>query len=169
MCQVNRCGTLEVIPDFTIRKTKEDLKKHLNVIAGIIEGPIPIPLENFKNYDGGSDEPNAGSMIYGLENSTGSSYKVSNTWSLGFETQGKMTAGVGSAWDISFKGAMGSVVGDSSETTTSYDLKVDALIDAAMDNPNPTIVPDGALRSVGVQFSLTAFRYLDNFGPDVDS
>jgi len=168
MCQVNRCGTLEVIPDFTIRKTKEDLKKPLNVIAGIIDGPIPIPLENFKNLDARSDEK-WGSMIYGLENSTGSSHKVSNTWSLGFETQGKMTAGVGPAWDISFKGGMGSVVGDSSETTTSYALTVETLIDAAKGNFNPTIVPDGALRSVGVQFSITAFRYLDNFGPDVDS
>ena len=84
MCQVNRCGTLEVIPDFTIRKTKEDLKKPLNVIAGIIDGPIPIPLENFKNLDAGSDETKWGSMIYGLENSTCSSHKVSNTWRPGF-------------------------------------------------------------------------------------
>ena len=56
-------------------------------------------------------------------------------------------------------------MGDSSETTTSYDLRVETLIDTAKGNWNPTIVPDGALRGVGVQFSITAFRYLDNSAP----
>jgi hypothetical protein len=169
MCQVNRCGTIQVIPDFSMRKTKEDLVKSLNVISGIIDGPIPIPLDNFKDYDPGRGETNAGSMIYGIEKSRGSSHQVSNTWSLGFETEGKATAGVGPAWDISFKGGTGSVVGDSSETTTSYDLAVDALISAKTGNNDPSIVRDGVLRGSGVQFSITAFRYLDNFGPDVDS
>ncbi|HSE23586.1 MAG TPA: hypothetical protein VLB68_18100 [Pyrinomonadaceae bacterium] len=168
-CQVNRCGTIEVIPDFSVRKTKEDLKIPLNVISGIIDGPMPVPLENFKDYDPGPGETNAGSMIYGLEKSKDSSHKVSNKWSLGFESQGKMTTGVGPAWDISFKGGMGSEEGDSSGTTTSYDLTVDALITASKSNNDPSIVPDGVLRAVGVQFSITAFRYLDNFGPAVDS
>jgi hypothetical protein len=108
-------------------------------------------------------------MIYGIEKSSNSSHTVSNTWSLGFESQGKMTTGVGPAWDISFKGGMGSQAGDSSGTTTSYDLAVESIITAAKGNNNPSIVKDGVLRGVGIQFSLTAFRYLDNFGPNVDS
>lgn len=169
-CQVNRCGTIQIIPDFSVRKTKEDLKIPLNVISGIIDGPIPIPLENFKDYDPpGPGEPTAGSMIYGIEKEIDSSHKVSNTWSLGFESQGKMTTGVGPAWDISFKGGTGSEVGDSSGTTTSYDLAIKSIISAAKGNHDPSIVPDGVLRGVGVQFSITAFRYLDNFGPNVDS
>lgn len=168
-CQVNRCGTIQQIPDFSVRKTKEDLVNALNVISGIIDGPIPIPLENFKDYNPGPGQTNAGKMIYGIENSEDSSHKVSNKWSLGFETEGTTVAGVGAAWDISFKGGTGSVVGDSSGTTTSYDLRVNALISTAKDNNDPSIVPDGVLRGVGVQFSITAFRYLDNFGPNVDS
>lgn len=168
-CQVNRCGTIQIIPDFSVRKTKEDLKIPLNVISGIIDGPIPIPLENFKDYDPGPGVTSAGSMIYGIEKSRDSSHKVSNTWSLGFESQGKMTTGVGPAWDISLKGGMGSQVGDSSGTTTSYDLAVDSIISTAKGNYNPSIVSDGVIRGVGVQFSITAFRYLDNFGPNVDS
>jgi len=170
LCQVNRCGTIQVIPDFSIRKTTRDLNnKALNVISGIIDGPIPIPLENFKDHDPPRDDGNAGSMIYGIENSRGSSHSVSNTWSLGFESQGKMTKGIGPAWDISFKGGQGSQQGDSSETTISFDLAVAALITAAPGNNNPSIVTDGVLRGVGIQFSITAFRYLDNFGPNVDA
>ena len=168
-CQVNRCGTIQVIPDFSVRKTKEDLKIPLNVIAGIIDGPIPIPLENYKNYNPGPGQTNAGSMIYGMQKSEDRSHKVSTTRYAGFETQGKATKGIGAAWNVSLKGGTGSVEGDSSGTTTSYDLAVKAIISAALDNDNPSIVADGVLRCVGMQFSVTDFRYLDNFGPSVDS
>lgn len=168
-CQVNRCGTIQVIPDFSVRKTQEHLKIPLNVICGIIDGPIPVPLENYKNFNPGPGQTNAGSMIYGVQKSKDSSHKVSSQLSLGFETQGKATKGVGAAWDISLKGGIGHVEGDSSGTTTSYDLAIKGLITTALDNDDPSIVPDGVLRGVGVQFSVTAFRYLDNFGPDVDS
>jgi hypothetical protein len=90
-CQVNRCGTIQTIADFSVGKTKTDLKIPLNVISGIIDGPIPIPLENFKNYPTTGDAK-GGSMIYGIEKEKDSSHQVSNTWSLGFESQGKMTA-----------------------------------------------------------------------------
>jgi hypothetical protein len=169
MCQVNRCGTVQVIPDFSVRTTNRNLKTPLNIITGIIDGPIPIPLENYEDYDTGPGQANAGQMLYGIQKSEDSTHKVSNTYSIGIESQGKVTKGIGVAWDISLKGGQGWVTGDSSGTTTSYDLIVKAFINAAEGNFNPSIVPDGALRSVGAQFSLTAFRYLDNFGPDVDS
>jgi len=169
MCQVNRCGTVQVIPDFSVRTTNRNLKTPLHIITGIIDGPIPIPLENYKNYPPGPGQTNAGSVIYGVTESKEVSHKVSNNISIGVESQGKVTKGIGAAWDISLKGGIGRVTGDSSGTTTSSSLTVKAFINAAVDNPKPSIVPDGALRSVGAQFSITAFRYLDNFGPDVDS
>ncbi|HEX6717327.1 MAG TPA: hypothetical protein VF088_09450 [Pyrinomonadaceae bacterium] len=169
MAQVNRCGTVQVVPDFSVRQTSEDFKKPLNIITGIIDGPIPIPLENYRNYDPGPGQTNAGSMVYGIQKSEGSSHQVSNTVSGGIESQGKVTKGIGAAWDISFKAGGGWVTGDSSGTTISYDLLVKAIISTALGNNNPSIVPDGALRSVGAQFSITAFVYLDNFGPNVDS
>ena len=169
MCQVNRCGTVQVIPDFSVRTSKKNLGTQLNIITGIIDGPIPIPLENYRDYDPGPGQTNAGSMVYGIQKSEDSTHKVSNTVGIGIESQGKVTKGVGAAWDISLKGAKGWVTGDSSGTTTSYNLMVKALITTALTNDDPSIAADGALRSVGAQFSITAFRYLDNFGPDVDS
>lgn len=168
-CQVNRCGTIQVIPDFSVRKTKEHLKIPLNVVAGIIDGPIPVPLENYKKYDPGPGQTNAGSMIYGIQDSESRSHKVSNQVLGGFETQGKTTKGGGPAWDISLKAGAGWVQGDSSGMTTSYDLAVKGIITTALDNNDPSIASDGVLRGCGMQFSVTAFRYLDNFGPNVDS
>jgi len=169
MCQVNRCGTVQVVPDFSVRTTSRNLNKPLHIITGIIDGPLPIPLANYKFYPPGPGQTNAGSMVYGIQQSENSSHKVSNTYSVGIESQAKVTKGIGPAWDISLKGGQGWVTGDSSGTTTSYDLTVKALINTNEHEENPTISPDGALNSVGAQFSITAFRYLDNFGPDVDS
>jgi hypothetical protein len=170
LAQVNNCGTIQIIPDYSTSSPKQAVGKEISIFSGIINGPIPIPIENYKGFNpDGGDDNDAGTLTYGTETGTTQSRSVSNSWTAGFESSGEATTGVGPAWDISFKGGSGSVQENSTGTGLSYDLQQPAIIDTK-DQNNPTFsTAEGTLRKVGAQFSITAFNYLDEFGPSVIS
>jgi hypothetical protein len=169
LCQVSRCGSLQVFPDFAVKHPNEELPKPLDIVAGIIDGPIPLPIENFQGFELGPGQTNAGSTIYGLTDATTESRQVSDSWSVGFETKGKVSKGIGVAWDISFKGGMGSVTAQSASSSLSYALTQKAIIVAEHEKDPRTIVSSGVLKQVGAQLSITAFNYIDYFSYGVDS
>lgn len=167
-CQAVRCGTIQVIPGFS-QPHLNQLPSEVNIIAGIIDGPIPLPIENYHGHDLGTDTYDAGSLTYGTTDTKVQEREVSNSWSLGLESSGEATAGVGPAWDVSFSGGMGYVSGDSTETSRAYSLGQGSSISFDKERSLAELDPAGSLRKVAAQFSITAFRYLDEFGPAVDS
>jgi hypothetical protein len=161
-CQLNLTGTIQVLPNFRACSPvpKSAPASVSNVIAGIIDGPIPLPLQNYQNVTESEDQ---GDVTYGTTDTQTASREVSTTSTAGFETSGQFTKGFGPAWDISLNSGMGRVSGSTLQTSLSYSLPQPSYVD-----PNPASVrPYGAIRGVTAQFNVTAYRFLDPNGNPV--
>lgn len=155
-CQLNLYGNIQY-DKLTKTLDQKNQQEPTYVISGIIDGPIPIPLQNFKEA---TTEINSGTLTYGSENAKTKERKTKNAWSVGFESSGKTTLGVGAAWEISFDSGMGKVSGKETKTVTSYEWSIESLF-----LPKTTeIYPYGALNTVSAQFTINAFRFLDAQG-----
>ena len=158
--QVNRYGTIQVVAG---TDTQNLPPTPTWIIGGIIDGPIPLPMENYKDYKLSSPEIIAGSVVYGSSNAEITSREVSNKQTAGFKSSGKVTKGVGVAWDISLESGMGSASGHEKQTTLSYGLPQPAIV-SEENGPPAVISPNGTLQLLGVYFDLGAYRFLDMFG-----
>jgi hypothetical protein len=169
-CQVNRYGTIEMIPNYSTAIPVQNangnpppsLDDTVNIIAGIIDGPIPLPLANFVGANLGSSQADQGDVIYGTTTTTTTSRQLSTSWTIGVETSGEVTEGVGAAWDLSANFGMGSVLGNSQASSTSYSLSTPAIV--SFNGTTPNLSPYGTLRVVSAQIDATAFRFLDPNG-----
>ena len=159
--QVNRYGTIQVVTGTDSPKLPPSPKY---VIGGIIDGPIPIPIENYKDYPPTRIPPTVGSVIYGASKSSSTSREVSNKQTVGFKTSGKATKGVGPAWDIALDSGSGSVKGNEQQQTFSYALTQPAVVTGQTPNTPAVINPNGTLQLLGIQFGLGAYRFIDMFG-----
>lgn len=162
--QVNRYGTIQVVSGTDSQKLPPTPKY---VIGGIIDGPIPLPIENYKDFPLSSPEFTAATLNYGASDTDIKSREVSNKRTAGFKSSGKTTKGVGVAWDISLDAGMGSLKGNSEQQTLSYGLTQPATVTAQTASTPASINPNGTLRLCGAQFGLGAYRFLDMFGQPV--
>ena len=172
-CQVNRFGTLEVIPNYSSSIPIQNANGNpppsvddtVNIIAGIIDGPIPLPIANYVGVDLGSTQSDQGDVIYGTATTATTSRQLTNSWTIGVETSGEVTEGVGAAWNLSANFGMGSVLGNTQASSTSYSLSTPAIVN--FDGSTPSLSPFGTLRAVSAQINATAFRFLDPNGNPV--
>lgn len=160
-CQVNCFGTIRVIPNCSILTPKPDTT---NVIAGIIDGPIPLPAENYQGYEFGEGHIDSGDITYGTTDTTTNSRQVSNSGTVGIESSGEVTTGVGAAWDYSMNGGMGSVTGSTEQTSFSYNMPQNAFVDEPVGNGPGIVNPFGSLQKVAAQINATAYRFFDQNG-----
>ena len=169
-CQVNRYGTIEMIPNYStmipVQNAQGDpppsVDDTVNIIAGIIDGPIPMPIANFVGVDLGSNQTDQGDVIYGTTTTTTTSRQLSSSWTIGVETSGEVTKGIGAAWNLSANFGMGSVLGNTQTSSTSYSLSTPAIVN--FNGSTPSLNPYGTLRAVTAQIDASAFRFLDPNG-----
>jgi hypothetical protein len=176
LLQVNRCGTIQIISDNddSPRTRKQEPGKEMYLIGGIIDGPIPYPIENYKDYDPGNSETNVGTLIYGKAHSQTVERSVSKSFSIGMEDEVKTTEGVGLDFKLALNTGWSSNTGDSTETETLHVLSQEAKINWEPDPKNPgekIITPDttGIIQVIDCETILSAYNYLDNFGESVIS
>lgn len=162
--QMNRYGSIQQFTDYGVGTPKQKPDSVKYIIGGIIDGPIPLPIENYRDYNLGETEKVAGTVTYGSSNTKITSREVSNKWTVGFKSSGKATKGVGVAWDISLKGGMGSVSEDSVESSLESGLNISAKVTGQQGETPASINQNGTLLELAVQFSITAYRFLDRFG-----
>lgn len=157
-CQVNRFGTIKVISDFgTTNLNPAPLPNKVNyLVSGIIDGPIPLPVEN---YQGITSDVDSGDITYGTQQSENSSRQVSANASVGIKGSGEATQGIGLAWDYSLNAGMGKVSGSTQESVTTYSLMQNSSV--TLNGQSPVVGAVGSLQVVSAQVSSTAFQFLD--------
>jgi hypothetical protein len=156
---VNLYGSIEVVEDTRTPKNKPGEK--VSVISGIIDGPIPIPLENFKAV---TLEGKYGMLTYGSSATTSHERKASSAWTVGFKSSGETSKGIGPAWDIAVKGGMGQASGSTQEETLSFSATAAASFEPASSEGPAEINPYGLLQTVSAAFTITAYRFRDANG-----
>lgn len=170
-CQVDRFGTAQVFPDIPLGQAKP-AKSEMIIPSGIIDGPIPIPAVNLADAEqlpdaalgetSGGDTPEFGTVTYSATQKAAIEHSVSNSWSVGFKSEGESDKGYGPAWDISLSAGMAYVKTDG--TTTSFS---DAKGETAKLDPKATpanLVPGGTVWGAAAKFLWTAYRFLDANG-----
>ena len=169
-CQVNRFGTIQVIPNYAspVTPAPKPQPSVTDIIAGIIDGPIPLPLANYTGWNFGGGDHDAGDVVYGSSKTTTTSREVSNSWTAGFLVSEQFTKGVGPAYDISFDGGMGSISEKTKEKCLSYALTQPSVVNAPTGtNTKATVNANASLQVVSAQMSITAYRFLDANGNPV--
>lgn len=159
-CQLNLFGVIEVLQS-TLQPQPADGSDRVAVISGIIDGPIPLPLVN---YQGAAEDADGGTLTYGTTTAASNERQVSNAWTVGFESSGRTTKGIGPAWDVSLKSGMGTVTGNAQTKTRSFAMRQRALFEAARRAEAARISPYGTIQQVSVNLNVTAYRFLDATG-----
>ena len=159
VCQVNNYGSIQVLEKTVNPKTAST--QIVYVVSGIIDGPIPLPVQNFKETAVAKDW---GMLTYGTENTTIEEREVSNSWSVGFESSGKTTKGIGPAWKVSLEGGMGQVTGSSQGKTYSYATQQGAAYDLPQGENPGSLTSFGTLQTVSAAMLISAFRFVDAAG-----
>ena len=167
-CQVDRYGTAQVFPDYgaldlkDVAKPKPPYLPGMIVVQGIIDGPIPVPAVNFANYDFGPGEHLFAELEYGHVDETHTERSFSNSWTVGFKTEGEAEKGFGPAWDVSLKGGMGSIKANG--TTTQMGVSQSQKSTAEGKLPHQSVDPRGTAFGRQVTFRWTAYKFLDADG-----
>jgi hypothetical protein len=164
-CQVDRYGTAEVYPDYgtlALGKPKAPYPADMIVVQGIVDGPIPVPAVNFANYRFARGPTKFGELEYGHSDEISKEHSVSNSWTVGFKTEGEASKGFGPAWDISLKGGMGSIRMDGTTTQALVTLSKLSMMEG--ERPHQNVDPRGTVFGRTVFFDWTAYRYLDADG-----
>ncbi|MEI6412136.1 MAG: hypothetical protein WCR52_22280 [Bacteroidota bacterium] len=175
-CQVKRLATIQTVTDpednqrIVNLQPSKDNPTPVYIAGGIMNGPIPFPLENYKSFNPGDSDVSAGTLTYGTDSSTITGRKVEKSLSIGFEEEFKTTKGIGPAYKISFHAGMGSV----NENTTEFEIvknltqKADITFDTGQLN-NPVCETLGGVKKLSATMQITAYSYLDNYGPSIIS
>lgn len=163
-CQVDRYGTAEVYPDYGAlapEKPKPPYLSDMIVVQGIVDGPIPVPAVNFADFEFTPGETEFAELEYGHVDETHTERSFSNSWTVGFKSEGEASKGFGPAWDVSLKGGMGSIRRDGTATQKLSMRTKKSLLDEHSKRPNQTVDPRGTAFGRKVHFHWTAYRFLD--------
>lgn len=162
-CQLNYFGDIRVIRD-TATPNQKDADAPVYILGGIIDSPPPIPLVNYTLQDLVAHRADTGTLTYGNKTESEQEISEESKWSVGFETSGEFTEGVGPAWDISVEGGMGSL---GRQTKGEEISRVVAVPGAVISEPPYTEImadADGAVSILSARFHLTAYRFCDTNG-----
>ncbi len=164
-CQFDYFGYIEVNNNFdTLIPQPPDT---IFVTSGIIDGPIPLPNENIKDYVFGPGSVDLGDVTYGFTSSTMEQHQSSCAWTAGFKSTGSTTKGIGPAWDISVSAGSGSVSGKAEGTINSLALEQRAKISTHMqsgENVGVGIVPEGTIVGSPISINVVTYTFFDSKG-----
>ena len=161
-CQLNHYGDIRVIKD--TKKTKpKDANDPVYIIGGILDGPIPFPIENYAGTTV-SNGTGVGDFTYGKADEQEQEISDDFSWRIGFETTGGITEGVGPAWDVSMQGGMGTVGKETKGTKLSRSLKISALISSQGAGKNPKAEPFSTVQLLAARFHITGYQFVDAAG-----
>ncbi|MBR9923014.1 MAG: hypothetical protein GYB31_19480 [Bacteroidetes bacterium] len=161
-CQLNYYGSIR-----TVTATKKPIpKQHTNgptiIIGGIIDGPIPFPLENYLGYELSAGTDEVGTLNYTKEKETEIEKSVESSWTAGFESEGKTSKGIGPAWKISVEAGMGSVLKKSAGSETDHELSVPATVISKRPFKDPEVDGIGTAKVLASEFIITACQFFDS-------
>lgn len=161
MFQLNYYGTIRTISATKKPNKNQTPKGPTIILGGIIDGPIPFPIENYFNFElsGGSDE--VGSINYKRGKEIEEEKSVESSWTAGFESEGKTTKGIGPAWKISVEGGMGSVMTKSKGSETDHKLTVPATVVSHKPFKDPEVDGIGAAKVLAAEFNITGCQFID--------
>lgn len=160
-CQLNYYGKVRTVSKTTSRPPKKTDSGPIIIIGGIVDGPIPIPLENYYGYELSAGTTEAGTLNYTNKEDKDKEKSLETSWTAGFESEGKTTEGVGPAWKISVEGGMGSVMTKSTGTETDHSLQVPATIISHGDFKEPEIEKIGVSKVLAAEFQITGCQFFD--------
>ncbi|TPG44216.1 hypothetical protein EAH89_27750 [Roseomonas nepalensis] len=166
--QVDRYGTAQVCPDYGtigLGKPRPPHPSDLIIVQGIVDGPIPVPSVNFADYEFAAGPTVFATLEYGHASTVDQTHSVTNSWTVGFKTEGEATKGIGPAWDVSLKGGMGSIRTDGTTTSSIVSQSQNSSLDGQ--RPTQTVDPRGTAFGRMVSFHCTAYRFLDADGTAV--
>jgi hypothetical protein len=159
-CQVDYFGYLQVECN-AVKKSL--LPDNIFVVKGLIEGPVPLPNENIAGYSFSQGPTNLGTITYGATDSTDTSHQASFAWTVGAQSTGHSSKGVGPAWNISFKSGSGSVTGDANSATSSLQKSQRSAI-----NKNgvvgTSVLPVGNIFAAPQTIIATLYKFYDAHG-----
>jgi len=160
-CQVNLLGYAQVLPNYAAIKPVKPKVTSTFIVAGIVDGPIPIPHENIADYSYGDPEQNLGTVSYSTSAGQSLTHTVSNSWTAGFKSDGKSTKGVGPAWNVALAGGTGYTHGTVKTTSTSTSHDQDSRLNRYTSRPNQQLLPAGTLFCTDATMQATAYRFVD--------
>ena len=158
--QVNSFGTATILPAFA---NVSLASSSYCVLEGIFDGPIPFPNVNSQNYKFQDTLYEAGTVIYGSDGTTEVQHQQSSSWSVGVQTQGSATKGLGPAWDISASGGSNQSSGTDATTTVGQSRSQDSQLQMAL----RTIDPHGTCYANQIELIFTGYKFTDANGNPV--
>ncbi|HEX6701312.1 MAG TPA: hypothetical protein VF101_11325 [Gaiellaceae bacterium] len=157
-CEVRRYGTIEVL-ESTGNTPYPTGEETVNVVQGIIDGPIPVPNENIAHGNGKTE---CGEIAYGNVVTGGQSVRVASEQTVGFTFEEKFTKGVGPAFQGGFEAGAGSAAGSSTQWGISQNKPLAADVEKGEDG-SKVIFPRGIMFCETPTLNVMAYRFR---GPD---
>jgi hypothetical protein len=164
-CQFDYFGYIEVNNKFDTLIPQPP--NTIFVPTGIIDGPIPLPNENIKDYVFGPGSVDLGDVTYGFTSSTTHQHQSSCAWTAGFKSTGSTGKGVGPAWDIAVSGGMGSVSGKAEGTINSSEMVQGGNVSTRMEgseNVGVSVVPEGTIGGSPITIQVVTYTFFDSKG-----
>jgi hypothetical protein len=154
-CQVQQFGIANTLSPQAIYQTKTEL----NVVMGIIDGPIPTPNQNTV---GASTVGDLGMVVYSSNATEEVTHQTSSAWTVGIQDTFQTTKGVGPAWNVSLNSGAGSVAGGTTATVDSSAQTLPVLLDASQ-----SVLPYATAFCYGVEFVVTGYQILTPDGAPI--
>lgn len=155
-CQVNYYGSITVIKD--TKKVPEDAA---SIISGMMDVPIPFPIENYKEKVLTSNPTLIGKFAYGNEDESENEFTSEQSWNAGFKASGKTTEGIGPAFDIAINGGMGSVDKKIIKRTFKNDISVNASVSKNDTTGENEAEANGSVKVAASIIHLTGYQFKD--------
>jgi hypothetical protein len=160
-CQVNYYGYVEILQNAVADTLLPATKFVLN---GVIEGPVPIPNQNVAGFTFVPGMVNLGSVLYGATESMENSHQTSVGFTVGFQSSGGSTKGVGPAWDIAFSGGCGWAWGKTEATALSLQRIQVSNVNKTPESVGIGVVPEGNMFGAPLTITATLFKFYDAQG-----
>jgi hypothetical protein len=165
MIQTRHYGTLRIAENQDPMPIDETL-----IVGAIVDGGIPIPLENFENYNAGSDTAYVASIIYTNEEETSTTTAETGSSSFMVGTSGEPVNTSGPVWDASFAGGpTWATHGEKIyKLTRNIEARATVSTEIGANAPPPSIPKQGILQTYTPEIRLTAYEVLDPSGQVID-
>ena len=160
IAEANFFGTAEILPNYTSYQPIPQKGGVQNIVQGIFDGPIPFPNVNSLNYTFQDSLYQAGTVSYGNSQSTSNQHEQSFAMTVGFQSSGSVTKGVGPAWNISESGGFNLSSGQESGTTLANPIEKRSQLVMA----NKTIDPSGSMSLNQAVMTVSFFQFTDASG-----
>jgi hypothetical protein len=169
-CQIDYFGTITITcpvkAGSPVISTATD--QTLGQLCGIIDGPIPLPAENIINNILENTESDGGDIVFSTTTTGSTEHDVSMAFTLGIQSQGYASKGVGPAWNIAISGGPTWGWGNGSTTVTSYSKTQESLIQSQTDSDGnlyaTEILAQGNFWSKTATLMVAGFRFVDASG-----